>query len=207
MYSENVPIGNFLCLYKIRNREREENYMITVLIDELTPCLRDVETGEIIETEVVQIVRKSFLQKYNKKNGWYTNWAKLVDDNLIYALVIKGTCDIQGLVAIQYPTEMDSAYVTWMCAAPQNNKLICDNPKYMGVGGHLFAIASQWSLESGYDGVITGFAANENLLSHYQKAFGAIKLGILHQYHLMIDEINSSKIREVYDYEWTDEKI
>ena len=75
------------------------------------------------------------------------------------------------------------------------------------VGGHLFAIASQWSLESGYDGVITGFAANENLLSHYQKAFGAIKLGILHQYHLMIDEINSSKIREVYDYEWTDEKI
>ena len=102
---------------------------------------------------------------------------------------------------------MDSAYVTWMCTAPQNNKLICDNPKYMGVGGHLFAIASQWSLESGYDGVITGFAANENLLSHYQKAFGAIKLGILHQYHLMIDEINSSKIREVYDYEWTDEKI
>lgn len=27
-----------------------------------------------------------------------------------------------------------------MCAAPQNNKELTNEPKYLGVGGHLFAI-------------------------------------------------------------------
>ena len=39
------------------------------------------------------------LQKFNKKNGWYTSWSKLARDNEIYSLVIKGAVDIQGLVA------------------------------------------------------------------------------------------------------------
>lgn len=47
--------------------------MINVLIDEFTPCLKDSKTGELVQTEVIRIRRKSFLKKYNKKNGWYTN--------------------------------------------------------------------------------------------------------------------------------------
>jgi hypothetical protein len=43
--------------------------MLTVRIDELTPCLKDNNTGELIDTEVIRIRRTSFLQKYNKKNG------------------------------------------------------------------------------------------------------------------------------------------
>ena len=49
--------------------------MINVLVDEFTPCLKDANTGELVQTEVIRIRRKSFLKKYNKKNGWYTNWA------------------------------------------------------------------------------------------------------------------------------------
>ena len=41
--------------------------MICIQIDELTPCLTNTETGEIMETEVIQIKRKSFLSKYNEK--------------------------------------------------------------------------------------------------------------------------------------------
>ena len=37
--------------------------MINVWIDEMTPCLKDAKTGEIIPTEVIRIVRKSFLSK------------------------------------------------------------------------------------------------------------------------------------------------
>ena len=74
--------------------------MIHALIDELTPCLKDAYTGELVQTEVIRIRRKSFLKKYNKKNGWYTNWEKLTDENEIYALVVEGTVDIQGLIAI-----------------------------------------------------------------------------------------------------------
>ena len=43
--------------------------MITFRIDEFTPCLKEVETGEIYDTEVVRLKRKSFLSKFNKKTG------------------------------------------------------------------------------------------------------------------------------------------
>lgn len=181
--------------------------MLTVIIDELTPCLKNADTGILEETEVIQLTRKSILQKYNKKSGWYTNWANLVDENNIYALVLKGTYDIQGMVAISNSQEYDSAFITWMCASPENNKLIINAPKYLGVGGHLFAIASQISLEMGYGGIISGYAANKKLMQHYCNVFGAEWIGILHKYQIAIDEIESAKIREVYDYDWTNEKI
>lgn len=71
--------------------------MITFEIDELVPCLKSEETGEIIETEVIKIVRKSVLSKYNKRTGWYVNWAELSKEAEIYALVIKGSFDVQGI--------------------------------------------------------------------------------------------------------------
>jgi hypothetical protein len=51
--------------------------MICITIDELTTCLNDTVTGETIETEVIRIKRKSFLRKFNQKNGWYVNWEEL----------------------------------------------------------------------------------------------------------------------------------
>lgn len=75
----------------------------------------------------------------------------------MYALVIKGTTDIQGLIALQRNEDYQAVYITWMCAAPQNNKEIIDQPKYLGVGGHLFAIGIDKAIEYGYDGVVTGF--------------------------------------------------
>lgn len=114
--------------------------MINVWIDEFTPCLKDVLTGEIVQTEVIRITRKTFLKKYNEKNGWYVNWADLLEENEIYALVVEGSVDIQGLVAVSKSEDMQAAYVCWMCANPQNNKEIVDQVKYTGVGGHLFPL-------------------------------------------------------------------
>ena len=37
--------------------------MINVWIDEMTPCLKDSVTGEYVPTEVIRIVRRSFLNK------------------------------------------------------------------------------------------------------------------------------------------------
>ena len=96
--------------------------MINVWIDEFTPCLKDSTTGEIVQTEVIRIKRKSFLKKYNEKNGWYVNWADLVDENEVYALVVEGSVDIQGLVALARNEDMQAVYICWMCANPQNNK-------------------------------------------------------------------------------------
>ena len=181
--------------------------MINVIIDEFTPCLKDAKTGELVQTEVIRIKRKSFLRKYNKKNGWYTNWADLVDENEIYALVVEGSVDIQGLVALHADSDMQAMYIAWMCTSPENNKLITDDIKYFGVGGHLFAIAAKKSIDNGFDGSMHGFAANKELLDHYTKVFGGEVIGILHPYQFAIDEDNAAKIMEVYDYEWTDEEL
>ncbi len=183
--------------------------MICVEIDELTPCLIDNVTGEIVETEVIRCVRASFLRKYNKTTNWYTNWENLLEENEIYAVVIKGSVDIQGLVAVRKDDNMKSAFVTWMVAAPHNNpeKLRNISKRYNGVGGHLFAIAAQRSFEWGYDGAICGFAANRKLLEHYCNVFGAEPICMLHDYQIFIPENEAQKIMEVYDYEWTDERI
>lgn len=181
--------------------------MINVWIDELTPCLKDATTGEMISTEVLRVVRKSFLEKYNEKTGWYVDWASLLDTDEIYALVVKGTVDIQGLVAIERDDDSRAIYVSWMVAAPQNNKMLTENIKNLGVGGHLFAIAADKSVEYGYDGFLYGFAANKELLEHYMESFKADFIGMRHPYQFMIDDIGAKEIREVYDYEWTDAKL
>lgn len=181
--------------------------MINVYIDEMTPCLKDAKTGEIIPTEVIRIVRKSFLSKYNKKTGWYVDWETLLTTDEVYALVTKGTVDIQGLVALERDDDAKAIYISWMVAAPQNNKMLTEEVRNLGVGGHLFAIAADKSVEYGYEGFIHGFAANEDLLKHYIKSFNGSYIGMRHPYQFMIDNVNSQKIREVYDYEWTDAKI
>lgn len=43
---------------------------IDVWIDGFTPCLKDNLTGEVVNTEVIRIRRKSFLGKFNRKSGW-----------------------------------------------------------------------------------------------------------------------------------------
>lgn len=181
--------------------------MIQVVIDEFTPCLKDAQTGELVQTEVIRIRRKSFLKKYNKRNGWYVNWETLADENEIYALVVKGSVDIQGLVAVAPNNDMKALYISWMCANPQNNKQISDIIKYSGVGGHLFAIAARKSVDFGFDGYMYGFAANEKLLEHYVEQLHGEVIGVLHPYQFAVDGINSRKIMEVYDYEWTDEEV
>jgi len=181
--------------------------MINVIIDEFTPCLKDARTGELVQTEVIRIRRKSFLKKYNKKNGWYTNWEKLADENEIYALVVEGSVDIQGLVAVTKNEDLKAAYINWMCTSPENNKQISDEVRYLGVGGHLFAIAAKKSVDFGYDGYMYGFAASQKLLEHYVATFNGEVIGVLHPYQFAIDEEGAKTIMEVYDYEWTDEEI
>ena len=175
--------------------------MLLVEIDSLTPCLIDNESGDIVETEVLQVKRKSFLSKFNVRTGWYVNWAELLDEAEVYALVLKGTVSIQGLVAVRIDDVMKASFVTWMVAAPANNPIVSASKRYDGVGGHLFAVAAQRSEESGYGCAVSGFAANRQLMEHYCERFGAEALCILHPYQIFIPESAGRKIREVYSYE------
>ncbi|MCI6664779.1 MAG: hypothetical protein MSE26_00610 [Lachnospiraceae bacterium] len=182
--------------------------MITFRIDEFTPCLKEVETGEIYDTEVVRLKRKSFLSKFNKKTGWYVNWSKFPEGTEVYALVLKGTMDIQGLVAIQYDETSKAVYILWGCTAPENNIWKFGKKRFVGVGGHLLAIASDLSVKAGFDGYVYAEAMDQELFEYYSSEFGALPLPpINNPFRFMLSDSMTEKIREVYDYEWTEDEI
>lgn len=182
--------------------------MITFKIDELSPCLKNVETGEFYETEVIRLRRKSFLSNFNKKTGWYVNWSEFADEIEIYALVLKGTTDIQGLIALSYDDCAKAVYVHWGCTAPQNNVWQYGEQKFSGVGGHLFAIAGELSVKHGYDGFVYGEAMDKDLYNYYIEEFHALPLPPRNNpFCFMLSDEATQQIREVYDYEWTDESI
>ena len=182
--------------------------MITFRIDEFSPCLKEVSTGEIYDTEVVRIKRKSFLSKFNKKTGWYVNWSQFPAGTEIYALVLKGTVDIQDLVAISYDYDARAVYISWGCTAPENNVWEYGQKRFSGVGGHLFAIASDLSEKAGFDGFVVAEAMDEKLYEYYISEFGALPLPPLNNpYRFMLSDRMAQKLREVYDYEWTEEYL
>ena len=53
------------------------------------PCLKDTSTGQIVETVVEEVDRKT-LKQYNKKTGWYINWSKIPKEASVYKLTVKG---------------------------------------------------------------------------------------------------------------------
>ena len=82
-----------------------------------------------------------------------------------------------------------------------------EEKKYIGVGGHLFAIAINASKKNGFDGFITGFASDKKLELHYIEKMNAMHIGQLHPYQFAIDESSANKILEVYTYEWSEDKL
>ena len=180
--------------------------MITFEIDELTSCLKDSITGENLETEVIELKRKSLLSKFNSRNGWYVNWGGFPDGVRIFALVLKGTFDIQGLIAIEPDYEASAVHIVWACTAPQNNIWRYGIQKYIGVGGHLFALAIQRSLECGFGGHIYGYAKNEAAKDRFINNHGAVYIGVLHPFHIEISGIAARKIWREYNYDFFKEK-
>ena len=175
---------------------------VGILLDEIVPCLKDTETGEIKETVVFRIESRSFLKKFNEKNGWGINWIKTPKEVEVFALALKENNEIQGIVGVRNDTDVKAAYLHWACTAPHNNKHAFGKQKYSGVGGHLFAITVEKSMQWGYEGTVHGFALNKTLLNHYIEVLGATYLGALHPYQFFLDGDASQKLLEVYTYEW-----
>ncbi len=157
---------------------------VDIELDKFTPCLEDAKTGEIVST-TYSLASKKELKGLTGK-GWAFHWgtSNLGKAN-IYKLNVKGDNEIQGLIAIT-PYERDKAmYVNIVESAPQNKGV---NRRYFGVGGHLFAIAAQESINRGFGGFMFLDAKNMELVEYYQKQLGAVWIGGVHQYRMLIDE-------------------
>lgn len=167
-------------------------------VDALTPCLVDTSTGNVVKTTFSR-ASSGDLQSVKAAGGWLFDWTDpdlSADD--IYKLTIDGSEDIQGMVALQYEERSKAVYAHIAESAPWNRG---KNKRYEGVGGHLFAIAAQKSMEKGYNGFVFLDAKNEDLVRHYEEALGAQFLGLVHPYRMIIDEEAAAKLLQTYTFD------
>ena len=85
--------------------------MINVMIDEFTPCLKDAKTGELVQTEVIRIKRKSFYEYITRKIDGMLTGKVCSTKTRFYALVVEGSVDIQGMVAVAKDNDMSAVYI------------------------------------------------------------------------------------------------
>lgn len=167
---------------------------MNVLIDSLTPCLENAKTGEIAETTFSVATKQELTDLKEWKFNWLSEDLKQCE---IYKLQVNNSTDIQGLVALTVFESDAAVYVNIAESAPNN---IGNDKDYIGVGGHLFAIAVQRSLELGYGGFVFMDAKNIELVNHYRKTLGAVLLGVPHPYRMYIDEKTAQNLLNIYNF-------
>lgn len=141
---------------------------IDILIDELTDCLIDRRTGDIVDTEYSECIEPIRKKDYS---GWKFDWSKTtLNGYTIYELFLKDDDIVQGRISLKIDGGV--ADVDIVETAPHN---FGRNGKYIGVGGHLFAIACQCSLEAGRDGVVA-FTSKSDLVEYYKKELNAVEI-------------------------------
>ena len=161
------------------------------MIDELTECLEDSITGEVFRTEYEKIEMTPRLSKKLLNQGWRFNWDLVDDKNTIIKLHLKNSLAIEGLVA--FHEDDDFLKIDLVESAPYN---VGTGNGYKGVGGHLFAIASEASFKCGNEGYVS-FTPKTNLREHYRLLLGAKDLP---QGDMVLDTRDSMRLVERYIY-------
>lgn len=163
-------------------------------IDELTPCLRRLSDGKIINTTVTEVKpsRKDF-------KDWEFDWALPVKNGYtVRAIKADGDDRIQGMVALKPDPQNYAVRIDIVEAAPFNNphNKLFKQKEYAGVGGHLFAEAVKESYKQGYGGYVF-FKAKTNLIEHYERNLGAVLINPKDRI-MAIDERAARKLYERY---------
>lgn len=103
--------------------------------------------------------------------GWKFDWSKTEKNGYnIYELFLANDDTVQGRISLRIDGGV--ANVEIVETAPHNYGHM---GKYEGVGGHMFAIACQISMEAGCDGVVT-FTSKTNLVEYYKKALNTVEI-------------------------------
>lgn len=138
---------------------------IDILIDRLTDCLVRREDNTIVRTRYKKLEEPI---KKNSYKGWKFDWVKTQEDGYdIYELFTEENTVVQGRISLKI--EGGVVNIDIVESNPHN---VGKEGQYIGVGGHLFAIACQCSLESGCDGYVA-FTSKTNLITHYRESLNA----------------------------------
>ena len=174
-------------------------YEIEIIIDEITPCLRDNRNNTYVDTtydkiEHITSVTASQMQKYEK---WNFDWSDPdLNDCSIYALYVEGSKQTQGLIACrEYKNKNQTKGYIEVALAEANPKDVGSEGRYKGVGARLFSMASRLSLDLGYDGYVT-FISKTDLVQHYIKELHA---EVLFGSNMQINPEASKRLVDIYD--------
>ena len=145
---------------------------VDIEIDGLTNCLVNRTTGEECDTQyrlISKTITKADAEKL-KAEGWLFDWSIPHSNGYeIYELLIKGSDECQGLIALKHIRDQLYTHVDVVESAPKNRG---KNGKYQGVGAHLFAIACKLSWDVGNEGFVQ-FKAKTDLVEHYRETLKA----------------------------------
>lgn len=141
---------------------------VDIYIDELTDCLIDRKTGEKVETFYVERIVPFEKKEYE---NWKFDWnISLEMGYTVYELYVKGSDVVQGRISLKIDGGV--ADVDIVETAPHNYG---HTGKYIGVGGHLFAISCVVSLESDCDGIVA-FNSKSDLVEYYKNELNAVEV-------------------------------
>ena len=166
----NEYVNKFTVMGAAANGSDKEMNSADVEIDEITPCLRKLSNGEIIQTKL-----QEYISDHDELKGWEFDWEKAAKEYIIYKLIAEDDKRIQGLLALKEDKENKAMYIGLVESSPFNNphNKLFTKKEYSGVGAHLFAEAVKQSYEKGYDGFVY-FKAKTKLIDYYKKELGAI---------------------------------
>ena len=144
------------------------NDAIEFVIDKITNSIENVVTGEVFDTDIVEVVSKD--ARRLKKADWQFDWRSELkkEGRKVYKLVTVNNDKIaHGFISIS--ENVDHVYMHLIESANFNKG---KNKMYNGVSANLVAFACKRSFESGYHGVVA-FVAKTQLIDHYKLMLGA----------------------------------
>jgi hypothetical protein len=148
--------------------KNEKKILVDIEIDKLTNSIENVVSGDIFDTDVIELFSKD--AKQVNKIDWQFNWQgqlKLADRE-VYKLVIKDNAKIiQGLISLS--DKGDHIYMNLIESVKFNKG---KTKIYAGVPGNLVAFACKLAFARGYDGYLA-FDAKTVLVKHYQETLYA----------------------------------
>lgn len=156
-----ADIGKELDEYVQKYVERK----VGVEIDEFTPCLRDMKTGKLVDTEYHPVSISKAQANRMLAEGWNFDWSKTKGQ--VIRLSIVGSDTPQGYIS--FYDDQGFTRVDLVESAPYN---IGKDKRFAGVGPHLFAIAAEASFRAGNDGFVS-FTPKTLLHNHYRDSLGA----------------------------------
>ena len=143
--------------------KKEKKILVSIEIDKLTNSIENVVSGDIFDTDVIQLFTKD--TKQINKTDWQFNWQEQLKhaDRDVYKLVIKDNVKIiQGLISLS--DKGDHIYMNLIESVEFNKG---KTKIYAGVPGNLVAFACKLAFTRGYEGYLA-FDAKTVLIKHYQ---------------------------------------